>query len=223
MSDSTNDMWDDDKWVGYGHFAGVVFVVLGLVANFAPGQPPSRDAAAAEITEYFVDNSGGIKLSAVLFGISLIFGLWWLGSLWRVISKLEPGGPRLAFIAAAGFVMAGTAATVGQAVFTVPATRESLVEASEVFFELGFVTYLLSIGFLVAHLLALAVLVMWQKFLPAWMAWLALLGAVAGVLGLVATASTSSPLTNSGFLCFLVWQLWILVAAIVLGRRSLAG
>ena len=80
------------------------------------GSPPAVDSSASKIQKYIVDHDSGIKLAAILFAISVIFGVAWLGSLWRVISRLEPRGPRLALMAGVGFVISAAAAGVSQAI-----------------------------------------------------------------------------------------------------------
>ena len=137
-SESSAAMWDDHKWHRYGLLAGVVFVALNVVTFFMTGSPPSRDTSGDEITKYILDNDSGFKITSVLFAYSLIVGLWWLGSLWHVISRLEPAGPALALIAAVGFVVSGVFAGVAQAVFVAPALRpDTLAGTSEFVWTLG--------------------------------------------------------------------------------------
>ena len=84
---------------------------------------PARDASAGEIADYFNDNQTGIQVASILTAFSIIVALWWLGSLWRVIGRLEPNGPRLAFIAAAAFIVAGALVGVAQSMFATMAIR----------------------------------------------------------------------------------------------------
>ena len=177
---SANRAWDDATWHRYGLLDGVVFVALSVIGFLVTGAPPARDADGAKIAAYFVDNESGIKLGAILFGIALIFGLMWLGSLWRVIGRLEPDGPRLAVVAIVGFVMAGGLAAVSQALFVAPALRvDTLQGAAELAWAVGYVTYSFALAVTAAHMLALGALVLWLRFLPTWTGWLALLSAAA--------------------------------------------
>ncbi|MBI4883083.1 MAG: DUF4386 family protein [Actinobacteria bacterium] len=218
---STTRTWDDSKWQRYGLFAGVVFVVLSLVAVFAPGSPPARDASADEIAKYFVDNDSGIRLAAILAAFALIFGVWWLGSLWRVISKLESSGPRLAFVAAAGFIIAGGFGTIGQALFTVPATRDGeLLGASEFAWSLGFITFGFALALTAAHMLALAALTIRSGFLPKWMGWLALASGLVCAVGTIGAGSEEAAIGIIGFIGYLTWLLWVLLASVLLYRRK---
>ncbi len=223
MSDSESSaaMWDDNKWHRYGLLAGVVFVVLNLASFFTAGAPPSRDASADEIAKYFLDNDSGTKLTAILFAYSVIFGLWWLGSLWRVISRLEPAGPRLAVIAVSGFVMSGVVGGIAQVVFVAPVLRpETLIGTSEFTWTIGSSMYSLALVMIATHMLALAALALWTKFVPSWMGYIALLSALAGVIAAAGIGSEANLFAVTGALGYLVWLAWILVASVLLYRSS---
>ncbi len=216
-----NSTWDEAKWQRYGLFAGVVFVVLNIVSTFAGGAPPSRDASAEEIGKYFLEHDGGLKLGVVLFGVALIFGVWWLGSLWRVIGGLEPSGPRLALIALIGFVMAGSLASGAQALFATPAMRtDSLVGASEFAWTAGYALYSLTLACTAVHMLALMALIMWKRFLPMWMGWLALVSAIMCTLAIGGAGSEASFFLVTQMIGFLTWMLWVLLASVLLATRK---
>jgi hypothetical protein len=221
VASSASDVWDDDTWHRYGLLAGVVFVVLNIVSFIAAGSPPSRDASAADIAKYFVDNETGIKVGAIVFAISLLFGLWWIGSVWRVISRLEPSGPRLAVIAVLGFVMSGAMAAVAQAFFTAPALRiESLGATGEFVFVLGNVMFGMITVTTAGHTLALGALALWTKFVPVWLGYIAFVSAAAGLLGAGAAGSESGIWGIFAVVGFLLWLLWVLIASILLYRSS---
>jgi hypothetical protein len=214
---------DDAKWQRYGLLAGVVFVVLSLTAAFVPGTPPNRDDSSEEIAKYFVDNGSGIRLAAILFGFALIFGMWWLGSMWRVIDRLESHGPRLAFIAATTFILAGAFAGVGQAVFTVPAMRgEDLIGTADFAWSVGFITYGFAIALTAAQMLAFAALTLRSGFLPKWMGWLALLSGLLAGVGTLSAGSEEAVFTAVAFFGYMIWLLWILLASVLLYRRKAA-
>lgn len=213
--------WDDAKWTRYGYLAGVVFVVLGVISTFVVGTPPARDASAEKIAEYFIDNDSGIKLGAILFGFSVLFGLWWLGSLWRRISRLEPEGPRLAFISVVGFVVAAGAALVGQALNAAPAMRpESLVVTTEFVWEVSFIMFAISLGALAAHTITLGALTQWTKFLPSWTSYIAYLSGLCGLVGIIGAGNDASLFMFLQFIAFLLWMLWILITSILLYREG---
>lgn len=218
---SANRAWDDTTWHRYGLLDGAIFVVLNVIGSLVAGQPPSRDADAAEIVKYFIDNESGLKLGAILFGVSLIFGFLWLGSLWRVIGRLEPDGPRLAVIAILGFVMAGGLAAVGQALFVAPAMRiDSLQGAAEFAWAASYVTFSFALAAIAAHMLALGALVLWVRFLPSWTGWLALLSAAGCAVATIGAGTESGAFVAAQMVGYLSWLLWVLVASILLYRRA---
>ena len=215
----TTRTWDDTKWQRYGLLSGIVFVVLGLAALFVPGAPPARDGSAESIAKYFLDNDK-IKVAAILFGFALIFGAWWLGSFWRVISRLESGGPRLAFIAAAGFIGALGVTSVGQAMFTVPEMRPGLAGSTEFAYEFAYVAFGLGAAFIAAHMLALAALTLRSGFLPKWMGWLALASSMICVVGTISAGTQSEFFASFQWVGYLTWLLWVLLASVLLSMRK---
>lgn len=218
---SADSMWDDAKWQRYGFLAGVVFVVLNVIGLITSGAPPARDASAEKINEYFVDYAGGIKLAAILFGIALIFGLWWLGSLWRVIGRLEPAGPRLALIAVLAFAMSGAVASIGQALLVAPALRaDTLGGTAEFVWVLSFGAFSFVMATTAAHMLALAALVLWKRFLPVWMGWLGLASAALCAVATIGAGTEASAFMVLQFAGFASWMLWVLIASILLFRRN---
>ncbi|CAN5664667.1 hypothetical protein BH10ACT2_BH10ACT2_18070 [soil metagenome] len=221
MVDSKVKTWDDTKWQGYGLLAGVVFVIAQVVSIAVTGQPPARDASAEKIAEYFVKNDSGIKLSGILFGFSLIFGLLFLGSLWRVISHLESKGPRLAFVAAVGFVMSGLFAGGAQVMFIAPALRvDTLSGAGEFAWAVGYVGFAFALAAISAHMLAICALTMRSGFLPSWTGWIAALGALVSAVGVVAAGTESAAFTTIGLIGFALWLLWTLIASVLLFKRN---
>lgn len=224
MAESSSGVISDDaKWQRYGFLAGVVFVVLVLAATFVPGTPPVRDASTDDIVKFFVDNDSGIRLAAILFGFALIFGLWWLGSFWRVISRLEANGPRLAFIAAAAFIASGAVAGVAQAVLTVPATRgEDLIGTADFAWSLAFTLYGFGVALIATQMLAFAALTLRSGFLPKWMGYLALLSGLLSAGGVIGAGSDDEVISTIGFFGFLTWMLWVLLASVLLYRRKTA-
>jgi hypothetical protein len=218
---TSSGMWDDVKWHRYGLLAGVVFVVLEIISFLAPGAPPSRDASSDEISKYFVDNAGGIKLGAILVAIAMIFGVWWLGSLWRVIGRLEPSGPRLAFIAAAGFILSGAISAVGQAVFVAPALRPDTVGSTAEFaWSVGYSAYAMTMATLAVHLLALGALALWTKFVPPWLGYIAMVSALAAALATIGVGTEAAAFVIFQIIAFLGWLVWVLLASVRLYRST---
>ncbi|MBI4883019.1 MAG: hypothetical protein HY826_03080 [Actinobacteria bacterium] len=223
MTEKAMDAAVDSAWEKRGFLAGVIFVALNVVGLVISGTPPALDASGEKIQEYFVDNDSGIKLAAILFAISLIFAVAWLGSLWRAISRLEPRGPRLALMAVVGFVISGAAAGVAQAMFGALTTRiDTLGGGSEFVFAVANALFGISLAGIAVHILALAALTMRSGFLPAWTGWLALLSAVACAIATGTAGSNAGWLLAINFVGFLSWMLWVLIASCLLYSRKAA-
>lgn len=221
MTEKAMDAAVDSAWEKRGFLAGVIFVVLNIVGLAISGSPPALDSSGDKIQEYFADNDAGIKLAVVLFAISLIFAVVWLGSLWRVISRLEPRGPRLALMAVVGFVISLAAAGVAQAMLGALTTRiDTLGGGSEFVFAVSNTLFGVSLAGVAVHMVALAALTMRSGFLPAWTGWLALVSGVACAVATIATGSTAGWLLPLMFIGLLSWMLWVLIASCLLYMKK---
>lgn len=90
-----------------GAAAGILFVVLGFATLGLAPPPPGLDATAAEVVEYFTDNTGGIQAMSLLFALSIVAATVWFGA---VRAHVWTGGDSAPW---------GPVATVGMAVVAV--------------------------------------------------------------------------------------------------------
>jgi hypothetical protein len=212
---------DDAKWQRYGFLAGVVFVVLSLVAAFLPGSPPERDASSEDIAKYFIDNDSGIRLAATMLAFAMIFALWWIASMWRVTSRLEAKGPRLALVGLIAFISAGAFAGIGQVMFTVPALRGGdLLGTADFAWAFGFTTYAFALAFTAGQMLAFAILTLRAGFLPKWMGYLALVSSAVSAFGAISAGSEEAVFSMVGFVGYMTWLLWVLLSSVLLYRKT---
>ena len=117
-------MDDDARWERIAALGGFAFVALNVVGTFLPGAPPSPDNAD-DIAKFFTDHTGAIQVGQVLGGIGAIGLIWWLGSLWRIMSRAECERPRMALVAAASLGVAGGLALLSGAILSATALRIS--------------------------------------------------------------------------------------------------
>jgi len=83
--------------------SGVVFVVL-IIASFAVASPPSTGSSAAKVQQYFLDHKHQMGVSALLSGLSVVFGLCFFGYLRAYFNKY-PGVRWLSSIFFAGAIV----------------------------------------------------------------------------------------------------------------------
>lgn len=213
--------WDDSKSQGYGLLAGIVSVVVQVAAFAVAGQAPARDASASKIAEYVADHEGGLRAGGVLFAVGLMFALVFFGSLWRVVSKLEANGPRLAFVAVAAAVISGAFASVGQILIVGAALRADTLGATvELAWSMGHVAVAFALAMVALNMASLALLTLRSGFLPTWTGWLAGLAAVAAAVGVIGIGSTAAAFAAIGTVGFLLWLVWTAAASIILFRRN---
>jgi len=209
---------DDVKWERYGAAAGLVFVILVLIASFLPGEsPPAIDDSAREIAKYFHGHSGAIQAGAFLSGLAGIAFLWFLGSLWSRIRRPEETR-RLATIAAGGGVVTLGLVLVGFAMNATIALRLTSLGllGARFFYTLSTVVIAMASFSLAVLVIATSVAAIRAKVFPVWLGWL---GVVLGVLWVVAglgVATDNSVIFTLGFIAFLLWLIWILAISFFL-------
>jgi hypothetical protein len=206
-----------------GGLAGIVFVVLGVVAVFLPGSPPKADEVS-KIATYFTDKRGSILAASYLTCLAFVFFLLFVGALRSYFgvadqTGLRPGSAMVAGgVAAASMILAGTAVLNG-AVFQVASAGDANLNhvlydvANDLFFASGF-------GF-AAFFVGAAVAVSVTGSLPSAMAPAALAAALVNVLGGVGLFAKSGFFAIGGAFGFIVplaTLIWILAASIVMLR-----
>ena len=216
---AASDMWDDDKWHRYGLLAGVLFVALQVASFVAAGFAPARDANLIEIVDYFHDNETGIQVASILTAFAVIVGLWWLGSLWRVIGRLEPNGPRLAFIAVAGFITAGASVGGAQSMFAAMAIRPN-ASFAEFSWTVGYVMVSFALAAVAVFALAVGALALWTKFVPTWLGYLAFVTFICCLVASVGAGTAKSFTTIFEIAGFVLLLVWVLFASLSMYRSN---
>ena len=210
---------DDAKWEKYAALGGLAFVVLNIAGSAGTGAPPDPDKAE-KVTEWFHDHAGAIELSQFLGVLSVIALLWWFGSLWRKMAAAEGGRHRLSIIAALGLVFSGAMFMVANAMLSATALRLDDAEgASTIFYTLCGVLLSSAGAGIVTFLVAVALLALRTKMLPAWMAYLGLLSAALFLVATIGSASDATAFMLFGFLGFITWCIWTLAVSFELWKR----
>jgi hypothetical protein len=193
----------------YAPLAGVVFVVLIVIAVIIGGESPDPDDSRRSVVEFWTDNDTEQIWSSAIGAWSSIFFVWFAGSLRSALREREGGSARLSALSFAGAIIAAggllglaslgfaAADTAGDVPGDVTQTLSVL--GSEFFFPVaaGYAIFLLAAGILAVR----------TAVLPAWLAWSAI---VVGVLCV----------TPVGFFALLVGLVWLLIVSVLLYRRE---
>jgi hypothetical protein len=98
-----------------GGVAGILFVIVGVVALFLPGAPPKADEVS-KIATYLTDKRGTILAGDYLAGLAFVFFLLFVAALRTHFGAADPTGLRPGVVALAGGVVAATLVIAGGAV-----------------------------------------------------------------------------------------------------------
>ncbi|HMQ24774.1 MAG TPA: hypothetical protein PKA98_02205 [Acidimicrobiales bacterium] len=202
-----------------GAVAGIAFIVLSFASLTLAPPPPGLDAGAAEVVDFFADNTGGLQAMGLLFAVSIAALTVWFGA---VRGHVWAGGDDAPW---------GTVATVGTAVVAVAwlliaalvsgvALQLDELDPSVVLFAGTLADMANFASQLGLALLALGVSVgAWERgSLPRW---LVVVGAVNAAVSLVSTAGFA---TDAGWVeatlyaAWLPFVVWFVGVSVVLWR-----
>lgn len=214
----TEGLWSERRWEPRAPLAGVLAVVLWVISFFVfeGAADPPDGGSAAEVLAYYEEDNGAILTGTYLFGLGVLFFLWFLGSLRSALQRGEGGLGRLSTVAFG----AGVATSVLLLGFVAPSVAAAIAaDENELSAESAHALWTLEDGFFVASWFPIAVLFASSAIvsfragvLPRWLAWASLVLAVAMVVPWVGWA-----VLIFGF------PLWVLVVSVLLWRRSALG
>ena len=187
---------DDKKWEKLAALGGVAFVVFNLVGVVGQGSPPTADDTNDEVLQWFVDNATGIKVAALMPGLSIIALVWWFGSLWRRMSKAENGNHRLSVVALVGLAGSGALYLASVSVVATVAIQvdEVSADAAKFFYVLSMVLIAMAGSFLAIHLVSINAIALRSGFLPKWVGYLGIFCSALHAISIVGTTTDSDVL-----------------------------
>jgi hypothetical protein len=212
---------DETTWERYGLGAGILFVVLVVVAALIGGSPPKPSDGIAKIASFFRDNQDALKIGSYLNGLAAVAFLWFLGALWARLRRAEGSGSRVSVVALVGGIAALALAFVGNGInaFLALYVGDLGPSGTKAFYLLGVIFLAFASFALAVFVSAVSVLILRHRFVEAWLGWtgeaLALLWLVAGV----GVADDNTAIFTVGFIAFLIWAVWILVLVVLLLAR----
>jgi hypothetical protein len=206
---------NDVKWERYGALAGLVFVVLVVIAAFIAGTPPQPTDAPRKIHEFYRDHERALKAGVFLSGVGAVAFLWFLVSLW---SRLREH--RLAMMAVGGGVATIGFALVSAAITSTTALRigDLAPKQAKFFYSLQGIVIGMASFAIAALVAATSIAALRAKVFPAWLGWASAALALAWLVAGLGVASEQSALFIYGFVILLVWLVWVLVISYFLLR-----
>ena len=213
----------DKLWAQISAASGIVFVVLLVVGAFIAPVPPATDDSADDVVSYFRENRTALLVGSYLIGAGTVFFLWFLGTL--RLALVNSGASRLP-IAAVGAGVAFVAVVLvgiglGDALAFRAASDRSpdLVQALFDAQSLVFIKVSFPIG---AFVLASSVVMIRWKVVSQWLGYAGLVVAAANFVaaGAVAKSGALSPTGECGFVGFLSFAAWVLVASVLMTLQA---
>jgi hypothetical protein len=206
---------------------GVVFAVLFLLGFLLIGDSPALDDPAEEIAAYYDDERGKLLTVIVLFGLSIVAFLWFLGSLVHTL-RVEANESRLAAtVLGAGVVttsmFGGIVLMNAGLTFQIAEDGDAGVVAA--LYDLGWVASTLIAYPLAALVFAAGIGAMRGRVLPQWFGW----ASAGGGLVLLASGTTfardgfwAPDGVYNAYITPLVFLAWVVVVSLLLLLRSAA-
>lgn len=213
---------DKAMWDKIAAAAGIVGVVLFVIAIFIYGEQPRTNANAESVANFFQDNRDQVLWALFLQGLGVVAVIWFIGALGAAMR--DAGEGRLAAVMGIAFAItvsvAATAALVrGSLAFSIagdadPGNAQSLFQLSG---YMDNASNVIAAGFY----LAVAGAVVRTGLINSWWGW------ASGLIGIWAIVSSTawnrdgiwSP-DEAGLVNFIVFLVWVLITSILLTMRA---
>lgn len=174
----------------------LVLVVRTLIT---PSVPPSAGSTPEEFASFFTDNQSVWLWTVWLTGLVLVLGTLFFGSVRAVIARAEGAPARAANIFFAAWIAQGTVAASRHAIMALPAVSKG-ADPLLGYTLLGIGAFMLGMVWFLFLLqtVALALIILRMRVLPAWMGWFSWLAAVVAFLGTLMIVQLTGPLSAGG-------------------------
>jgi hypothetical protein len=203
----------------------MVFVALQVPLPFLVGDAPSTDDPAAKVRDYLVNDGNRILLGVTLVAFAAFFFLWFLGGLRPYLQRAERDGGRLSMLAfGAGIVTIALNVTASMPTAAL-AWNDTAASADpgllRTVWNLNTLALVPNGSTAAMFTLAIALIVLRSRVLPAWLGWLGLITSalsLASVFYLLANGSNAvlELLNIAGFLSAMIF---VLILCVQMVRR----
>lgn len=207
---------------------GVVFAVLFVLGFLLIGDSPKLDDSAEEIVAYYDDERGKLLTVIVLFGLSILAFLWFLGSLVHTL-RVDARESRLAATALGAGVV--TTSVFGGIVLMNAGLTFQIAEDGDAgvvaaLYDLAWVASTL-ISFPVAALVFATGIGVWRsRLLPGWFGWASAIAALA-ILASGTTWARDGFWAPDGlynaYITPIIFIAWVVVLSVLLLRRQVVA
>jgi hypothetical protein len=201
-----------ERWLP---LTGIAYVVLGIAGVVVAGDSPDFLPDGDEVVQYLTEDSGRAIGAGVLWLLSMVPLLWFLGVLRSRLRVSEGGDDRLTWTAV-GAGIAGTALVAASTSIQISGALRAdddggiAPDSAALVWDLGNILYGVAAPvFFGVTVLAVGILSLWRGGpFPAWLSWAGIVSAVIAFIPPI-----------SWVFIFFLFNLWVLVAAILLLRR----
>lgn len=218
---------DKAMWDRVAPGFGVVFAVLFVLGFLLIGDSPALDDPAEDIITYYDEERGKLLTVTVLFGLSIVAFLWFLGSLVHTL-RVEADESRLAAtVLGAGVV---TTSLFGGIVLMNAGLTFQIAEDGDVgvvaaLYDLAWVASTLIAYPIAALVFAAGIGAMRGRLVPAWLGWASGVGALAILVSGTTFAQDGFWAPDgvyNAYITPIVFLAWVVVLSVLLLRRAVA-
>jgi hypothetical protein len=201
----------------FAPLAGVLFVLLVILAVIVGGESPSADDSLQTVLDYFDGDRDSAIAASIILALATVPFLWFAGVLRSVLAAAEAAPARLANTAWGGAILiavgitllAGFTFVAADSVNDVPPESTQTLSAvqADLFFPvlMGAAVFLLASGLAIVR----------SGALPAWLGW--------GALVLGVAAVTFTPAAFFAILLMLAWIIAVSLMLFMLGVPATPG
>ena len=214
----------EEVWERYAWMAGILSVVLFVVATFIAGTPPNPGDSIAKVFNYVHNNPDAIRWGGFVVSIGIFLFAFWLAALASAVRRSLQGPSGIVTLVILGGVIGLTLALVGTAVANVEVLRIHQLGPSGVYFFFGLGYLLAAVGNFGTAILvgAIALAGLRVKMVPSWLVAISGVLAVGFVVAGLGVATFRSEIATVALVVFLVWALWIVAISVLMLRKPQA-